>query len=612
MSSYTQVIEIIKQRTILHEVIGQDVKLVRRGRQWKGCCPFHQEKSPSFHVHDDHGFYYCFGCGAKGDVFNYLTQQRKMLFGEAVTFLASKIGVDVPVFDRTRVKDPQEIVKQKTLLAVCQDAAQWYEHQLDSPKGEVARRYLQGRDLTRQTWTDFRLGYAPATGLENAMRQKGYAADILLEAGLLGLHEDGRLYDYFRDRLIFPIMKSGSGQVIAFGGRVLGNQKPKYLNSPQTPIFHKKQELYGLNKIDGRVEPLIIVEGYLDVIRLNQVGYHNVVAPLGTSITTQHLKRLWRLDPYPTICFDGDEAGQKAALRCAMMILEDLHPNQSARFIILPDGHDPDSFIVAYGLGEFKQFLKKTISLFDLIWNNHKNGFVEQSIERIEYQRRELTGLLRVIPDPILRNEFIQALSDKVRAVKNAHLPEVSSDPRPKQYFYNDQLDSNRGLISRQKSERKGVDLRYKDQPMLVQKILLVMIIDHPKLLESLFELLIRTTFPDPICDQLRQCIVSYWADHGREADTPLALSTYLKDHPFSAVLQEWKKDKAMATVAPFAFCEDTTFAQMCDGWHDLWYKWSVEKTMEEELAIQVNQLKENLDSKLWERIKTLKTNKKN
>ena len=371
MSLSTTFLDELRARTTLSSVIMPSVKLIRAGREWKACCPFHNEKTPSFTVNDDKGFYHCFGCGAHGDAIRFLTDHRGMPFMDAVKELAAKAGMDVPAPD-PRAKEQSE--RTATLTDVMAEVAKWYSEQLNGLGGAAAREYLKRRDIDAATAQRFGLGVAPdsRTGLKRALGKLG--EDKLIETGMLIQPEEGEKesYDRFRGRLMIPI-RDPRGRVIGFGGRILGEGEPKYLNSPQTVLFDKGRTLYNLDRAapaSRTAKRLIVVEGYMDVIALDRAGIGEVVAPNGTALTEGQLDRLWRLDPSPILCFDGDNAGKKAAIRAATRALPLLAPDRTMRFVELPAGQDPDDVIRSGGRESFEALLASPEPLDARLWRH--------------------------------------------------------------------------------------------------------------------------------------------------------------------------------------------------------------------------------------------------
>ncbi|PZP20067.1 MAG: DNA primase, partial [Sphingomonas hengshuiensis] len=357
----------LRARTLLSTLIAKTVKLTKAGREFKGCCPFHQEKTPSFYVNDDKGFYHCFGCSAHGDAIRWMTDQRGLPFIDAVKELAQAAGMELPEQDRASAAKAE---RARGLHDVMQAAADWFTAQLGGIEGAEARALLERRGIRPDTANGFGLGYAPdARGkLRAALKEFGDA--MLVEAGLLIAVEGKEPYDRFRGRLMIPI-RDPRGRVIAFGGRIIGSGEPKYLNSPDTPLFDKGRTLYNLDRAAAasrRAGRLIVVEGYMDVIALAQAGFAEAVAPLGTALTEAQLERVWRLSDVPLLCFDGDSAGQKAAVRAAHRALPMLSPGRSLAFVTLPAGQDTDDVIRARGAAAMAALLDETEPLVDRLW----------------------------------------------------------------------------------------------------------------------------------------------------------------------------------------------------------------------------------------------------
>ena len=371
MSLSTAFLDELRARTTLSGVITPSVKLIRAGREWKACCPFHNEHTPSFTVNDEKGFFHCFGCGAHGDAIRFLTDHRGLSFMDAVKELAAKAGMEVPAPD-PRAREQAE--RTATLTDVMAEVAKWYAEQLNGLAGAGARKYLQGHGGDVAASASFGLRFSPAsrTALERALEKLG--EDKLIETGMLIRPEEDEKesYDRFRGRLMIPI-RDPRGRVIAFGGRILGPGEPKYLNSPQTPLFDKGRTLYNLDRAgpaSRTAKRLIVVEGYMDVIALDRAGIGEVVAPNGTALTEDQLERLWRLDPSPILCFDGDNAGKKAAIRAATRALPLLRPDRTLRFVELPPGQDPDDVIRAGGSQAFEELVAGSAPLDARLWRH--------------------------------------------------------------------------------------------------------------------------------------------------------------------------------------------------------------------------------------------------
>jgi DNA primase len=396
----------LRARTPLSTLIGKSVKLVRAGREWKACCPFHNEKSPSFYVNDDKGFYHCFGCGAHGDAIRWMTDQRGLPFMDAVKELAQAAGLDMPERDRHAAEKAE---RAKGLHEAMADAAAWFIERLDGIEGAEARAVLQRRGIRPETAKAFGLGFAPDSRGKLKDALKSYGNPMLVEAGLLVAVDDKEPYDRFRGRLMIPI-RDPRGRAIAFGGRVIGDGEPKYLNSPETPLFDKGRTLYNLDRAQAAARKagrIIAVEGYMDVIALAQAGFDEAVAPLGTALTEHQLERLWRIADIPLLCFDGDSAGQKAAIRAAHRALPMLAPGRSLAFVTLPDGQDPDDLVRARGASAFEALLRTPEPLVDRLWAHEVAAEPLATPEARAGLKQRLGELAGTIADPGVRTEYL-------------------------------------------------------------------------------------------------------------------------------------------------------------------------------------------------------------
>ena len=414
----------IRDRVPISSVIGIRVTWDKRktnaprGDYW-ACCPFHGEKSPSFHCEDRKGRYHCFGCSVSGDHFKFLTELDGMSFPEAVEKIAEMAGVPMPVRDAQEERREKE---RASLTDVMEMATAFFQERLQGAEGARARAYLRDRGLTPATQQAFRLGYAPDSrnALKEYLAGKNIPRDQIEACGLVRHGPDIPVsYDWFRDRVMFPIPDS-KGRIIAFGGRALSPDQPaKYMNSPDTELFHKGNVLYNFaraRKALAKGGTVIAVEGYMDVIALAQAGFENVVAPLGTALTENQLELLWRMAGEPMLCFDGDKAGLKAAWRAADLALPSVQPGRSARFALLPEGKDPDDLVKADGPDAFRAVLAEARPLADLLWARETAGGVFETPERraeLEKTLRELTGRIR---DESTRYHYQQEMRERVLA----------------------------------------------------------------------------------------------------------------------------------------------------------------------------------------------------
>ncbi len=401
----------LRARTSLSALIGKTTKLQKAGREMRGCCPFHNEKTPSFYVNDDKGFYHCFGCSAHGDAIRWMTDQRGLPFIDAVKELAQAAGLEMPAQDR---QSAEKAERAKGLHEAMADAATWFTEQLNGLSGNEARALLDRRGISQETARTFGMGFAPDSRGRLKTALKEYGDPLLVEAGMLIQVEGKEPYDRFRGRLMIPI-RDARGRTIAFGGRILDQGEPKYLNSPDTPLFDKGRTLYNLDRAapaarkTGRV---LVVEGYMDVIALSQAGIHEAVAPLGTALTEAQLERLWRMVDVPILCFDGDAAGQKAALRAAHRALPMLAPGRSLSFVTLPQGQDPDDLVKQGGPAVMEAAISSAQPLAKTLYVSRRAESATETPEGRAGLRQNLTELATSIENALVQTEYKRALND--------------------------------------------------------------------------------------------------------------------------------------------------------------------------------------------------------
>ncbi len=410
----------LRTRSSLSQVVGRKVMWdQRKSNQGKGDmwapCPFHHEKTASFHVDDQKGFYYCFGCHAKGDAISFVRETENVSFMEAVEILAREAGMEVPR------RDPraQEKADRRTQLAeVTEMAVRWFRLQLQTGAAAEARSYLERRGLSEAAQDRWEIGFAPDSwqGLWDALKGKGVEDDLILGAGLAKPSTKGsKPYDTFRGRIMFPI-RDARGRAIAFGGRAMDpGDNAKYLNSPETELFDKGRSLYNIRNARtaaGKGQPLIVAEGYMDVIALAEAGFEAAVAPLGTAITDSQLQMLWRVAPEPIITLDGDTAGQRAALRAVDLALPLLEAGQSLRFAMMPEGLDPDDLLKAQGIPAMQKLLEEAMPMVRLLWQRETQGRVFDSPERKAALDKVLREKIQLIKDPSIRSHYGQEVKD--------------------------------------------------------------------------------------------------------------------------------------------------------------------------------------------------------
>tara|TARA_B110000046_G_scaffold185426_1_gene226981 strand:- start:3334 stop:5373 length:2040 start_codon:yes stop_codon:yes gene_type:complete len=430
-------IDDLLDRTDIVDLVDGHVKLKKTGRNYSACCPFHKEKTPSFSVSPDKQFYYCFGCGAGGNAIGFLMQLANLNFPEAVEELAGKAGLTVPKDDSVTSKAASAASQAKTQARnqaydILNQASQYYQSQLRRhPDRQKAVTYLKGRGLNGQIAQRFGVGYAP-TGWQNLMQELAPKAEQeqgLIDAGMVVEKEENkRRYDRFRDRIMFPI-KDYKGRIIAFGGRVLGDDKPKYLNSPETVVFHKQKELYGLYEArqhERNLKRIMVVEGYMDVVALAQHNINYAVATLGTSTSSFHLERIFKLVSEVVFCFDGDAAGLKAADRAMHTCLPYMQDGRQARFLLLPDGEDPDSLVRQEGNDKLTARIVDATPLSDFLFQRLGQDLDPHNLEHRAKLATDASPLIAIIPKGIMRSMMHARLS-KITGLDKDTLAELSA-----------------------------------------------------------------------------------------------------------------------------------------------------------------------------------------
>lgn len=430
MTLSPQWLDELRSRTTLSTLIGRTVKVQKAGREFKACCPFHNEKTPSFTINDEKGFYHCFGCGAHGDAIRWMTDQRGLGFMDAVKDLAAEAQMEVPAPDPRAAQRQEARATLHDVMAAAQD---WFVTQFNGIEGTAAREYLKNRGISEGTIREFGFGFAPDSRgrLKEALSVHG--VDQLVEAGLLIKVEDRDPYDRFRGRLMIPI-RDPRGRVIAFGGRILGDGEPKYLNSPDTPLFDKGRTLYNLDKASpasrqtGRI---LVVEGYMDAIALAQAGFEDVVAPLGTALTEHQIERIWKMVEAPILCFDGDNAGQKAAMRAALRALPILRPSHSLNFISLPAGQDPDDLIRSDGPQAFAELIDQPQMLGEKIWQVEFEAEPLNTPETKAGLKKRLSDHVRDIADQDIAQHYRQDFQERY---ENTFFAKRDNQPRQRKF----------------------------------------------------------------------------------------------------------------------------------------------------------------------------------
>ncbi len=503
-------LEELRARLPLSSVVGRRVRLARKGREFEGLCPFHNEKSPSFFVNDEKAFYHCFGCGAHGDVIGFVIQMEGLSFPDAVQQLAAQAGMEVPQSQRI---DPVERDHLADLRRAMEAACVYFQGELAKPSGRMAMEYITRRGLGQQDIARFRLGWAPdaRNGLKAYLANAGVSNADAIEAGLLIQADDKPdSFDRFRGRVMFPISDK-RGQVIAFGGRIMGDGQPKYLNSPETPLFHKGRVLFAhhlAREAAVKTSSVIVTEGYMDVVALHRAGFVNAVAPLGTALTEEQLGELWRLAPEPLLCFDGDSAGQRAAERAALRAWPLLEPGKSLRFVVLPPGQDPDDVVRAPGgVALFRKLVSEAQPLVERIWQI-EIATPHDTPERRADLKRRLRERLGEIKDRDVRDAYAAEFAERQRALFGG---------RPSQPATTlNQRSRNRSKWS----DPPETHIKLKPRSLDAKTVnghshalaLLATFLNHPTLIGDFFEQLAEVTFDEERLDSLRSEIVNQGA----------------------------------------------------------------------------------------------------
>jgi DNA primase len=496
----------LRSRLQVSDVVGKRVPLQRGTKgEFKACCPFHKEKSPSFTVNDQKGFFHCFGCGAHGDVIGFVMQHDRLSFMEAIESLAAQAGLEVP---KAEPEDRAKFERQKSLYDVVEAACAFFESELHGPAGRSTRDYLKGRGLDGETVSRFRLGFAPpdAGKLLRHLRGQGYQDAMMEEVGLVRRPEDGRdLYSFFRNRVMFPVADR-RGRTVAFGGRIMEGDGPKYVNSPDNPLFHKGQLLYGMSRARqaaSQGQTVIVAEGYMDVIALVKAGFAAAVAPLGTAMTEEQIVELWKMAPVPVLCFDGDEAGRRAAWRAMDRILPQLKPDHSARIAFLPQGEDPDSLIRGSGGGAaMAAVLDSALPLVRVLFDRQTTMHRLETPEGRAGLRAGIEAQARRIADSSVQGQYLADLRARFEETYPFRPRRKEGDWRPGKPPA--PIGPKPQSIQDEQDDRVAIC------------VLLQVLAMHPALGEEVGEGFAMIEISDPGLDSLRQTLLSRIGDSHR------------------------------------------------------------------------------------------------
>lgn len=575
----------LRARISLAELVGRRVNLRKHGREYTGLCPFHKEKTPSFHVVEEKGFFHCFGCGAHGDVIGFAMQTQNFGFREAVEELARVAGLDVP---RETPQEREREQRRATLQGAMAAAASFFAETLRGPQGGAARAYLDGRGLDAEAIRRFGLGFAPDSrdALKRALG-KEFPEPLLIEGGLLRKAEDRPdTYDYFRNRVIFPIADR-RGQAIAFGGRVMGDGQPKYLNSPDTPLFQKGRVLYGWPAAraaaarEAQNSPgAIVTEGYMDVIALQRAGFGTAVAPLGTALTEQQLEEVWKLSDEPILCFDGDSAGQRAAGRALERALPLLTPGHSLRFAVMPEGDDPDTLIRRQGPEAMRAVLARAEPLAEKLWALETAHPADTPERRAALEAR-LEARARQIADRTVQEHYRRFFKDRLYQAFRA--------PRP------DWRKLRRGG----KGRPPAMPQREKPPPdpsaRRNAEIRLAILLNYPFLLNEHVEDIANTRLTDRDLDRLLHEILRIHAQTPElDAGT---LKFHLTDNGFGPVVNRVLSPQVKSHMAVMADPETVR-----DAWAEL--AGQVEEIgLTGDVAAGIRDLSDDMSAETWRRV---------
>ncbi|HRK97901.1 MAG TPA: DNA primase [Alphaproteobacteria bacterium] len=574
MSISPRFLQELRDRLTLSEIVGGRVKLTHAGREFKGCCPFHREKTPSFQVNDEKQFFHCFGCGAHGDAVGFVMRHDNLSFIEAVEALAQKVGMQVP---QASPQDQIQAKKEKGLHQLCEEAAKWFEIQLHDPKNRDVLDYVTRRGIGEEITDAFRLGYAPSDdqALRKHLGKLGYADSIMLEAGVVKASTRGtEPYAFFRDRVMFPVTDA-RGRVVAFGGRVLPEHMrppsrsdftpPKYINSADTPLFHKGRTVYAGQhaRLAAKDHKILVVEGYMDVIACHQAGFKGAVAPLGTALTEEQIMILWKMIPHehkePVLCFDGDEAGYRAAVRAADRIIPLLKPSHSVSFAFLPEGDDPDTYIRENGQNSFGQLLDRSLPLAEFLWRHHSAGQNYSSPELRAGLSAKLEDIASKIPDKQLQYHYRQVFRDKLYALfgkswQNSKKSKVSGS------------DHQFGSLTLPPVGKRQAEA-------MIPRLLLLTVLNHPEIYPYIHEDCHRIDPEDSDLRLLQEALVSVLENTSIEDLDKVAVLSQITALGLTEISDRLVQNERLYVHAGFARPEVAP-EKVLEGWKSLIFQW--------------------------------------
>lgn len=615
----------IRDRLPISEVVGArvafDKKKTNRGRgDFWGCCPFHGEKTPSFHCEDRKGRYHCFGCGQSGDHFRFLVELDGLSFPEAVERLADQAGVPMPILDR-REQEREE--KRATLFDVMDLCVDFYKNQLQAPAGAAARAYLRDRGIGGALQEEFGIGFSPDSrnALKEFLASRNISQEQMIACGML-IHGDDIpvSYDRFRGRIMFPIPDS-RGRTIAFGGRALNPEVPaKYLNSPESELFHKSNVLYNYLKARKSAyekKQVIACEGYMDVIALHSFGFPNAVAPLGTALTERQMLLLWKMHSEPILCFDGDDAGVKAAYRAIEMVLPGLAAGRSVKFAMLPEGLDPDDLLKRDGPQAMQDVLNAALPLADMIWNRETaKGIFDTPEQRAELEK-QIKSVVALVRDDTVRHHYDQHMRERLAGFFGS--TRNNNNNNFKREF--NQRGSNQGRFDKQPWEKSGKSktgaspsllnsaMMKKNSTHIPQReaALVLGVVNHPAILTRFFEEFSNLILKSVEAVNLRQAVLDMIALHPLDAD-PLSaqeLRTRLMEAGFVDAID--KMDKLVRLNRDWHVDISTGFEDAFDGWMQSYTLHVRNHTLHMELQAAEIALANDGGEEIFERLQQIK-----
>lgn len=611
----------VRTRVAIADVVGRTVRLSKKGHEHSGLCPFHKEKTPSFTVNEAKGFYHCFGCGAHGSVFDFLMETEGLNFREAVAKLAGEAGLAIP---EERPEDRAREERRKTLYDATEAGAKYFQNNLHKSVGANAMVYLRERGLSEKTIADFRIGFAPdrRDGIKTALNAGGITDDMLLGAGLIIQPDDKSRdpYDRFRGRIMFPIFDR-RGRIVAFGGRILPSletdKTAKYLNSPETDLFHKGRLLYAMEKAQSSArsgQHLIVAEGYMDVIALHQAGFTGAVAPLGTALTEDQMRELWKIVPEPILCFDGDNAGQRAMARAAERSLGLIRPGLGLRFAILPPGEDPDTLIAKEGANAFGDVVARANPLSEILWQMEAGASSLTTPEGRAALQKRLEDHARVIEDPTLRSHFLSSFKDRIWATARQGQNNRAGANMGRGGYNSGHKTGNWAKPSLGRYGAKpsvfapgeGINAikQAKFDPLLrCEEEMVVALITHPEIFDLVCERLGTLTFLGTELDNLRQEALKTLA--GEQDLDASGLKAHLRQSGYAEILDRLLSFKWFQ-YAFFARPEADTETAI-EGWEETYAKYRQSDLQVEILEAQQLLAAENTAEAL-ERLRILKS----